>query len=93
MGRNGLEGGRMITIEEQETERLYELKGKLRACPFCGKMDALTIFTNPQTLYASVCCNACKVKMSKSFKGDNRIRDLIEDLMIESWNTRAEEEE
>lgn len=78
----------MITINETETVSLKAASAKLRSCPFCGTADELMLSVNAQTLNATAACHRCRVTMKRSFSGNEKIRDLLEDLMAEAWNER-----
>lgn len=61
---------------------------ELKPCPFCG--GAATIVVNTTTLNTRAGCPKCNVTMKKSFKGNLRIKELLEELITEEWNRRYE---
>lgn len=79
-----------MNIEQKETENLTRASQKLDSCPFCGRKDNLILTVNPYTMFATASCETCNVKMKRSFSGNDRIRELLEELMADAWNKRAD---
>ena len=63
---------------------------ELKPCPFCG--GAAKIMVSPTTLNARAGCPKCNVTMKKSFKGNRRIKEILEELITEEWNRRENDE-
>ena len=80
----------MITINETETASLKIASAKLHSCPFCGDTEGLVLSVNTQTLNATAACHECRVTMRRNFSGNEKIRELLEDLMAEAWNERRD---
>lgn len=59
---------------------------KLKPCPFCGGEAKIKV--NPTTLNTQAMCPQCNVVMKKSFKGNHRIKELLEELITGEWNRR-----
>lgn len=63
--------------------------GSLKKCPFCGGEAKMKV--NESTLNTLIACQSCNVTMKNNFKGNKRIKKLLEELAIEAWNRRVEE--
>lgn len=59
---------------------------KLKPCPFCGGEAKIRV--NNSTLNTQAMCMKCNVIMKKSFKGDRKIKELLENLISDEWNKR-----
>lgn len=62
---------------------------KLKPCPFCGGQAQIKV--NAKTLNTQAACARCSVVMKKSFAGNKRIKDALEQLITEEWNRRYED--
>ena len=60
---------------------------ELKTCPFCGGKAKIKV--NDTTLNTQAMCPTCNVTMRKSFKGNLRIKEILEELITEEWNRRA----
>lgn len=72
-------------------ERRTMSKTDLKPCPFCGGEAKYSV--NAQTLNTQAQCSACNVTMKKRFIAHPRVKALLEELIAESWNRRANDEE
>ena len=62
---------------------------ELKRCPFCGGHAQMKI--NDCTLNCVAFCAKCAVTMKRNFKGNAKLQVLLEGLMAEEWNRRAED--
>lgn len=62
---------------------------ELKKCPFCGGVAKMKI--NDSTLNCAAFCKGCNVVMKRNFKGNSKLYALLEGLMAEEWNRRAED--
>lgn len=63
---------------------------ELKRCPFCGGDAKISVKIS--TLGAKAFCKECNVEMRKSYKGNRRIEQVLEELIIADWNRRANDE-
>lgn len=63
---------------------------KLKPCPFCGGNAKTKVSIS--TLGAKALCEKCSVEMRKSYKGNKRIEKVLQELITEDWNRRANDE-
>ena len=61
---------------------------ELKPCPFCGGKAKMK--NNDSTLNCAAFCEKCNVIMKRNFKGNSRLREMLEELMAEEWNRRVE---
>lgn len=62
----------------------------LKPCPFCGKKAEIKV--NPTTMNCTASCKTCEVTMKRCFKGNGRLKALLEELITEQWNRRVDDE-
>lgn len=64
---------------------------KLKPCPFCGGQAEIKI--NMNDIRGIAYCTKCNVVMNNSYKNDNKIQNILEELICSDWNRRIYEEE
>ena len=62
----------------------------LKPCPFCGGQGKISV--NAQTMNCHASCPCCNVVMKKRYVGHPRVKALLEELIAEDWNRRANDE-
>lgn len=60
---------------------------EFKPCPFCGGKVEVKI--NATTLHTAVLCARCNVTMKHNYKGNGRLKALLEELIAEDWNRRT----
>lgn len=65
-----------------------EKMSELKPCPFCGREAEVKVVAT--TLSARAMCAKCNVVMKKNYKGNKKIESILEELIKEDWNRRAE---